>query len=263
MPQRKYEHPIEIADGIHWVGFHEKTSNLHCNPYLIVGGRQAVVIDAGSRPDFAVVMMKILQTGVSPQDIAALIYQHPDPDLCGSMSNMVDICRNADLQILSDPGNNVFLSYYIEREKRGMLRSIVESGFEFTFGGRTLLFYRTPYAHCEGSFITYDGQTKTLFGSMGRQWDLFVRFDEACYTCPEEAPCPVGRSDCPLGDILAFHRHIMPSEKALHQAMEVVGKLDVRVIAPQHGGIFTEKRDIDFVIGKLAGLRGVGIDALR
>ena len=49
--QEGYDRPIEIADNIYWVGFHEKISNFHCNPYLIVEGDRAVLIDAGSRPD--------------------------------------------------------------------------------------------------------------------------------------------------------------------------------------------------------------------
>src|SRR5512133_885518 len=110
-----YDGPIEIAEKIYWVGFHEKVSNFHCNPYLIVEGERAVLIDAGSRPDFAVVMMKILQTGIAPEQIAALVYHHVDPDLCGSMSNMVDICNNPELLILSHADNNTFISYYIER----------------------------------------------------------------------------------------------------------------------------------------------------
>jgi serine phosphatase RsbU (regulator of sigma subunit) len=31
-----YENPIEIADGIYWVGVYDQQSGLHCNPYLII-----------------------------------------------------------------------------------------------------------------------------------------------------------------------------------------------------------------------------------
>ncbi|MDI6726606.1 MAG: MBL fold metallo-hydrolase [Smithellaceae bacterium] len=107
-----YDRPIEIADNIFWVGFHEQISNFHCNPYLVIEEDQAVLIDAGSRPDFPVVMMKILQAGILPEQIVALIYHHVDPDLCGSLSNMIDICSNPQLQVLSEPRNNTFISYY-------------------------------------------------------------------------------------------------------------------------------------------------------
>ena len=56
----EYERAIEIADGVYWIGFNDPQSGLHCNPYLVIDNHEAVVIDGGSRPDFATVMMKIL-----------------------------------------------------------------------------------------------------------------------------------------------------------------------------------------------------------
>jgi len=265
---KAYDRPIEVADGIYWVGFHVAQSNFHCNPYLIVAGDRAVLIDAGSRPDFAVVMMKILQTGIAPEQITALIYHHVDPDLCGSMANMVDLCANPELIVLSDPDNNIFLSYYLEKDKRALLKSIDAYGGEFNFGGRNLRFFKTPYAHNTGSFVTCDGQTKTvfssdLFGSLSTQWELFLELKEACRSCADYSTCPGQNAYCPLPDILAFHKNVMPSEKALRYAMDVIGSLDPEMIAPQHGSIIKKKEDIRFLIDKLKALEGVGIDAFQ
>lgn len=44
-----YLQPIQIADGIYWIGFYDDNAGLHCNPYLIVEGDEAVIIDGGSR----------------------------------------------------------------------------------------------------------------------------------------------------------------------------------------------------------------------
>jgi len=262
-----YDKPVEIAENIFWVGFHERISNFHCNPYLIVSGNEAVLIDSGSRPDFAVVMMKILRTGISPEQITTLIYQHSDPDLCGSMPNMIDLCRNPKLTILSEKNSIIFISYYIEKEQQSLLRSIEDIGFEFTFGeGRVLKFFNTPYAHSAGSFVTYDEQTKTLFssdifGSFSQKWSLYIDLKEDCHTCNDYLHCMNNRDDCPIPDILEFHKKVMPSEKALRYAMDIFRKLDIEMIAPQHGSIFTKKSDIAFIIEKLAGLREIGIDA--
>lgn len=267
MNQKKsYNRPVEIAENVYWVGFHDVTTNLHCNPYLIVEGDRAVLIDAGSRPDFAVVMMKILQTGISPEQIVCLIYHHVDPDLCGSMSNMVDICTNPELKILSEPRNNTFLGYYLERDKRTLLKSIDEYKGVFTLRDRMLRFVKTPYAHEAGSFVTYDEKSRVLFssdlfGSFSSQWELFVDLADDCYTCRDYDHCINRRIYCPLPDILAFHKAVMPSEKAVRCAMEAIGKLDIELIAPQHGSIFKKKSDIKFLIEKLCDLKGVGIDA--
>jgi flavorubredoxin len=264
--QEVYDRPIEIAENIFWLGFRDITSNFHCNPYLLVEGDRAILIDAGSRPDFAVVMMKMLQTGSSPEQIAALLYHHVDPDLCGSLSNMLDICKNPDLIVLSESDNNMFISYYIERDKRALLRSIDEYGLVFNFGKRRLQFFKTPYSHNTGSFVSYDQKTKTLFssdlfGSLSKQWELFLDLEDECYVCEDYNNCLRQNAYCPLPDILAFHKKIMTSEKALGYAMAAISDLDIAMIAPQHGSIIRKKRDIRFLIEKLGALKGVGIDA--
>ena len=107
-----YEGPAEISEGIYWVGFYDPQTGLHCNPYLIIDNDEALVIDGGSRPDFATVMMKILQTGIVPHQIKALLYQHYDPDLCGSIPNFEGIINREDLRVLSALKNLMFISHY-------------------------------------------------------------------------------------------------------------------------------------------------------
>ncbi|HOE17696.1 MAG TPA: MBL fold metallo-hydrolase [Syntrophorhabdaceae bacterium] len=263
---REYDRPIQIAEGIYWVGFYEENTNLHCNPYLIAEGDKAVLIDAGSRPDFATVMTKILQAGVDPDNIVTLIYHHTDPDLCGSMPNVVDLCKNKDLTILSEKQDNIFINYYIDRDKHKFLKTINDLNFFFEFNGRRLEFIRTPHAHCPGSFVTYDKRTKTLFssdlfGSFSRQWELFTRLADQCPDCTDYDNCIASRPYCPLPDIIHFHRDIMPSGKSLRYAMRQISTLDIDRIAPQHGSVFDQKKDIYFLIEKLSTLDKVGIDA--
>lgn len=260
---REYPRPIEIAEGTHWIGFYDREADLHCNPYLLSNEGKAAIIDAGSRADFAVVMMKALQAGVMPEQIVALIYHHPDPDLCGSMINMIEICNNPELKIISDRKNLAFISFYIERNKRHLLKATDELPQGFTLGQKRLKFIKTPYAHTAGSFVTYDEQTKTLFtsdlfGSVSRKWNLYLELKDDCYTCKDLNLCDY----CPVHDIMEFHREVMPSEKALKYAMEQIEHLDVTLIAPQHGEIIKKPVDIKFLINLLKTLPGVGIDGV-
>lgn len=263
----KYGRPVPIAEGIFWVGFRGEPTDFFCNPYLIVEKDQAVLIDAGSRTDFAVVMMKILQAGIDPSQIVALVYQHYDPDLCGSMPNFIDMCDNTKLKVLSETSNTYFLSYYIHRDRYPLLSSINEHDFEFTFNNRTLRFISTPYAHSQGSFVTYDERTRTLFtsdlfGSFSTKWDLFLELDASCYHCHDDGDCPANKAYCPMPDLIQFHRHIMPCEKALRHALQRIREIDADRIAPQHGSVITQKKDIRFIADRLESLNGVGIDAL-
>ena len=195
-----YDRPIKIAEDIFWVGFYDVEAGLHCNPYLIVDGGEAIVIDGGSRPDFSTVMMKILQTGISPSNIVALLYQHYDPDLCGSIPNFEDIINRNDLKIVTDKSNNMFTRHY---SLTSSLLSFEECDFVFEFSsGRKLEFIKTPYAHSAGSSVTFDSKTgvlftSDLFGSYSVEWELFLNLSEDCRTCTDYYNCPMGKSYCP------------------------------------------------------------------
>ena len=258
-----YDCPVEIAPGIFWVGFYDAPSGLHCNPYLIVDEDEAVVIDGGSRPDFATVMLKILQTGISPQHIKALIYQHYDPDLCGSAPNFEDAIRHKDLRIISAAENMMFIRHY---SVSSPMVSLSKLKFEYTFSsGRKLQFIKTPYSHSAGSFMTFDPQTgvlftSDLFGSYGVKWELFLHLAAECIECKNLSQCPRKLPNCPVNDILNFHRKIMTSTTALKHSLEQVAKIPFEILAPQHGSIIDDEDILQYVFKLLASLKDVGID---
>jgi len=262
---RNYARSIEMADGIYWVGFYDLRSGLHCNPYLIVDGEEAVVIDGGSRPDFPSVMMKILSTGIAPSSIVGLIYQHFDPDLCASIPHFEDIIGRKDLKVIAARSDHMFIRHY---GLSSPLYSLDELDHRFHFSsGRELRFTETPYAHAAGSFVTFDERsgivfTSDLFGSYGEEWELFLALATECQDCTDFDRCPGGKPYCPLPDILRFHQTIMPSEKALRFALEQIARIPFSIIAPQHGSVIREARDIKIVWQRLSVLEGVGIDRL-
>jgi len=258
-----YSDYIEIAEGIYWVGFADKDAGLHCNPYLIVDGDEAVLIDGGSRNDFSTVMLKIMRTGTNPHDIIRLIYQHYDPDLCGNIPHMEAIINNKDLKIISHRENNPFINYYSTKLPKQCIEEL-NCHFDFS-SGRRLEFIRTPYSHSPGSFITYDTKTKVLFsgdifGSYDFNWNLYSQISEECLSCEPENLCPVTEKPCEIAGIWDFHKRIMTSKKALDYALDRIERLDISIIAPQHGSILHTPVSQKTAIMRLKSLDGVGID---
>ena len=260
-----YENPVEVAEGIYWVGFYDAKSGLHCNPYLIIENEEALVIDGGSRPDFATVMMKILQTGVAPNQIKALLYQHYDPDLCGSIPNFEDIIESSSLKIISDESSLDFIRHY---SVSSLMVSIEDVNYHYKFtSGRMLQFIRTPYSHSSGSFVTFDQKsgmlfTSDIFGSYGTEWELFLKLRPQCIDCVNLTKCPSDRESCPINDILNFHKLIMPSRKALKYALKKMLEVPFTEIAPQHGSIITDRNIMRYVFEQLISLKDVGIDRI-
>lgn len=259
----QYLNPIEIADGVYWVGFADAKAGLHCNPYLIVDGDEAVVIDSGSRDEFSSVMLKILRTGIDPSKIQRLIYQHYDPDLCGNIPHFEAIINNDNLKIISHKENNIFIKYYSPKSPRLCIESL-NNEYKFS-SGRVLKFIRTPYSHSPGSFVTYDCKTKTLFtgdifGSYDINWTLFRHLNYECHTCKPKRSCDIDNKECRLYGILKFHESIMTSPKALRYALDEIEKLDINLIAPQHGSLIDIEIDFNTIMNLLRALENVGID---
>ncbi len=258
-----YSEYIEIADGVYWVGFADEQIGLHCNPYLIVDDGEAVLLDSGSRDDFSTVMLKVIRAGVSPNMIRRLIYHHYDPDLCGNIPHMETMINSKDLQIISHYENNIFINYYSVRSPKQCIENM-DYTYEFA-SRRRLQFIRTPYSHSPGSFVTYDTKTKVLFssdifGSYDYNWDLFTQIDGSCKSCVPGETCPITQKSCQILGILNFHRRVMTSAKALHYALSEIEKLDISMIAPQHGSILNTPAAIEAAIGHLKSLTNVGID---
>ncbi len=256
---------IKIADGIYWVGYADSNAGLHCNPYLIVEGDEAVLIDGGGRDDFSTVMLKVIRTGVQPSQITRLIYQHYDPDLCGSLPQLEAIINTDELRIISHKENNIFIHYYSSKTPKLDFRNL-DSHFDFA-SGRRLEFYPTPYCHEPGSFVTYDTQTKTLFssdifGSFDQQWKLFLQLTDECRECLNIDVCPKSFEMCPVKGIRQFHQTVMTSNLAAKSALQTIAALDIERIAPQHGSIIAHKEDVKAIIRHLSMTKNVGIEHL-
>ena len=262
--EREFNDYVEIADGVYWVGFADKNAGLHCNPYLIVDGGEAVLIDSGSRNDFGTVMLKIMRTGTDPRSIKRLIYQHYDPDLCGNIPHMEALIGGTELKILSHKENNVFIEYYSAKAQK---ECIEEMGYEYRFGsGRRLTFIRTPYSHSAGSFVTYDEKTKVLFssdlfGSYDADWSLYSPIIKKCGSCTPEQMCCETDKPCQIIGMWNFHKVVMTSSGALRYALDQIDGLDISVIAPQHGSLLHTPEIQRIAKHRLRSLTDVGIDS--
>ena len=260
-----YDRPIMLADDVHWVGIHDSETRWLSSPYLIIDDGEAVLIDGGSRSDFAAVMMKIMQAGVVPGAISALIYQNYNPRLWGSLHHLEVLIDRKDLRIVSDRANLMFIQHHSQSTN---LISLDDLGFQWRFAsGRLLSFIKTPFAHSAGSFVTYDHKssilfTGDLFSSYAKDWRLLLRLPALCRNCERSEFCSERGKSCPVEDILTFHREIMSSERAVKYALEQISIVPFKIIAPQHGSVIYDSEDIVFVSDLLSNLRGIGIDGI-
>lgn len=259
-----FDRSVCLGNGVWWVGYQDQDSGLRCNPYLIIEGDEAVLIDGGSRPDFPIVMMKILETGLDPRKITALIYDHYDPDLCGNIPNLEEMIDNPELKLISSGFSHMFIRHYGTTSK---FVKISDLNYRFVFKtGRTIEFIGTPYCHSRGGFVTYDLQSKILFsgdlfGTYAESWQLFLGLPKGCRQCDPCTQCQVNQVFCHLPGYLDFHRKLMPSTKALRYALGKVRQIPYEMVAPQHGSVL-DCDSAHLIIRELEKMNDIGIDQL-
>lgn len=211
---------IAITRDIHWVGFYEQSSKLHCNPYLLIDEEEAVIFDPGSIPDFPVIMRKVIDL-VNPNQISLVVASHQDPDVCGNLAIVEDVIEREDLKIAAHTNtirliqHQALTSEFYPVEKNDYSLSLKS--------GRTLKFLFVPFLHSPGAIVTYDTKSKSLFsgdifGAISEDWDLF-----AGKGFPE--------------NMQSFHQAYMPANTHLKQAMERFEAMDIDRICPQHGSV--------------------------
>lgn len=211
----------EIAQGVYWVGGSSQHGGLHCNPYLIVDGEEAVLIDPGSALDFEKVYHNVCSL-IPLEKIKYVILHHQDPDFCVSVPLFE--AKGAHFKIVTHWRTQTLVKYYGIKSEYYIVN---DNEYKLTLkSGRVLTFLPTPYLHFPGSITTYDNLTKMLFssdlfGAFSYEWSLYAGKDY-------------------LEKMKAFHEHYMPSNDIIRPVMEMFLGMDISMIAPQHGSVIKD-----------------------
>ncbi|MDO8732915.1 MAG: diguanylate cyclase [Actinomycetota bacterium] len=211
--------PVLIAPNTYWVGVNDHPLGLQCNPYLILDGDDAVLIDPGSVLDFEYVRAQVEKL-IPISSISTIALSHQDPDLCSS----VTLFERAGFEghIATHWRASVLQRYYGITSPFYLVN---EHQYALTLrSGKVIEFIPTPYLHFPGAVATFDPQTRVLFsgdlfGAFSTHWSF--RADKSTY----------------IEGMKAFHEHYMPSNDNIRPVMEMLLAMDIDVIAPQHGSI--------------------------
>lgn len=212
---------ISVSKDIYWCGVLDLDSNFQCNPYLVLDEDRALLIDPGAAQHFPVVMRKVLEI-IDPQQIEAICLTHQDPDLCGCLPIIEEIINNPNLQIIAEPSAKPFISYYGIKQK---VTGIQEIQYELKLNKKHFIFIPTPYLHAPGAMVIYEKNSKVLFTS-----DLFGGYYN---------------NDSVLGYVHGFegfenfHKIYVPHQEILNSTLDYLEKLDIKMIAPQHGAVLS------------------------
>lgn len=239
----------EILKGIYWVGV--KDWNLRefhgyatphgstYNSYLILDDKITLV--DGVKHYMSPEMIARVQSVVSFDKISYIVVNHVEMDHSGNIPEIMKLAPQA--KIVTDNAGKMALEAHFDTA--GWQYELVKTGDSLSLGRRTLEFMTTPMLHWPDSMMTYVREDKLLlsndgFGQHLATDGLFVK----------EQPF-----DLVMQEAKSYYANILfpygaQAEKALATAADL--NLDIEMIAPAHGCIWSGREEVGAITGNYA-----------
>ena len=183
-----------------------------------------------------------IATVFNPEDLDYFILNHMEPDHTGAIKTLLRVAPKAT--IICTPKAVPFLEAFYGITDR---IKTVEDGETLSIGKRTLQFFHAPFVHWPETMVTYDVEDKVLFScdAFGGYGALQgYNFDDECTDL-----------DFYKRESLRYYSNIVAKfSKPVLNAIDKLGGLDIKVIAPSHGLLWRDHpEDIINLYSKWAG----------
>ncbi|MGQ8364196.1 MBL fold metallo-hydrolase [Glaciecola sp. 1036] len=193
------------------------------NQYMIKTSKNAFLMDPGGIELFAPMLASIVKE-IPLEQIKHVFASHQDPDIISSLGLWDKALTDATL--FAPRIWEGFLRHFgMETMK---FKGIPDEGDKLNIDGIQLQFIPAHYLHSSGNFNVYDPEAKILMSG-----DIGAAIE------PVDAPMEVEDFDAHCKFMEGFHRRWMPSNTAKSNWVERVSKLEIDMMCPQHGRIFT------------------------
>ncbi len=225
--------PVEIKDGIYWVGvldwderdFHNFVTprGLTYNSYLIIDDK-ITLIDTVKHKLVGEMIEKISKV-VDPSEIDYIIVNHIEPDHSSGLPDTKKIAKNATIYC-SQRAKDGLCKYY---DCDGWKFEVVKNGDELKIGKRTLKFIDMTMLHWPDSIATYVVEEKILFSNdaFGQHVASEERFDDE-----------LGVDETLKWAKYYYANILMPLAGLIRKKLRELENLEIEMIAPSHGVIW-------------------------
>jgi flavorubredoxin len=200
-------------------------SIIDTNQYVVCGGGNAILLDPGGMEVFPP-MLAALTHEVAVEKVRGLFVSHQDPDVASSLPLWRRMCA-ADAKVWVSWLWTGFMAHF---DSGATFTPIPDEGMEVAVGGDVRLrFVPAHYMHSSGNFNVYDPKARIYFSG-----------DIGAALVPKGAASGhfVENFDSHVQYMEGFHRRWLGSPQARDVWVERVAKLDIDIMAPQHGLIF-------------------------
>ncbi len=217
----------KIYDGSYqWIMYgrdENKPSNIiDTNQYIIRTAKRCLILDPGGIELFAPMLAAVLHHA-PVEEITDLFASHQDPDIISSLGLWDQALPHAKLH--APALWEGFLRHFGCKSIEYM--GIPDHGGVIQLDGVELKIIPAHYLHSSANFHIYDPKAKILMSG-----DVGAALEE------DGAPVFVDDFNAHVEKMRFFHQRWMPSNQAKRDWIDRVRKLDIDIMAPQHGRIF-------------------------
>lgn len=226
---------VEVREGIYFVGavdwnirsFHGYSTNRGAtyNAYLIID-EKVTLIDTVKAP-FAEELIRRISDIIDPSKIDYVVSNHVEMDHSSGIPAIMEVAKNATI-VTSAPSGLKGLQAHYGSDYNYMA---VKAGETLSIGKRSLTFVATPMLHWPDNMVTYCPEEKILFSNdafgqhfaSSKHFDVDVNLEEVYQEAKKY-----------------YANILMLYGKQAAKALEIVRTLDLEMICPSHGVIWTE-----------------------
>jgi flavorubredoxin len=207
-----------------------KGQMVQANVHLIVDGKKSIILDPGGHKVFKNVLTEIgAISGIG--NIEYIFLSHQDPDIVSAingwlmtLSKTKALISNLWIRFLPHIGVD---SLFVNR-----LIGILDEGGKIKLNECELYILPAHFLHSPGNFQIYDPISKILYSgdlgaSLGQNYMFVEDFENH------------------IQYMAGFHKRYMSNKNAILKWLDMVKKLDIELIAPQHGAIIKGKNNIE------------------
>ena len=235
-----------------WLAFADdpaKPDNIiDTNQFMVTSEAACMLIDPGGVELFPAMVAAVTQE-VAVERILHLFLSHQDPDVSSALPLWRQVCP-AELVTHVSWMWTGFVSHF---DREAVFDPLPDMGSEISLSPEVRLkALPAHYLHSSGNFCVYDAKAKVLFsGDIGAA--LVPRERRSCIFVEDFA------GHVPYME--AFHRRWLGSPSARDKWVAMVRRLEIDILAPQHGLLFRGP-DVNRFLDWLAELPlGSGLDA--
>ncbi|MCP4762451.1 MAG: FprA family A-type flavoprotein [archaeon] len=227
---------------MYWVGVNDYTNDLFegiwpipdgvtLNTYVVKGDKTAIIdlVKAGGGGSSESLIQQLVSIDIDIKTVDYLILNHLEPDHTGYLSSFRELCPDAEI-ITSEKGVPLVKAFY------GLTKKVraVKDGEELDLGGgKKLIFAYAPNVHWPETMVTYEPNSKVLFSC-----DAFGSYGAFKGSIFDDEVSEVDHKFYEEENLRYYANIVGAFSNSVIKAIEKLGGLDIKIIAPSHGLIW-------------------------